>query len=215
MKKHQVRIVGGEYRRTPIPVIEAAHLRPTPDRIRETLFNWLFHFWDGQFADKRVLDLFAGSGALGFEAASRGVAHVTLVEQNPAAVHALRALQDRLGASHTRIHAGDALQFATGHAGPRYDLLLLDPPFHQGWLGRLWPRIQGLVQPGGLVYLESEPGSPDPPAPLRVLRETRAGQVQVRLLQFAAMQKTMNNQEISSLSADNGPPNQNNDTETA
>src|SRR5690606_37658668 len=74
MKKHVVRIVGGDYRKTPIPVVDAPGLRPTPDRVRETLFNWLHHFWDGEYSQKRVLDLFAGSGELGFEAASRGVA---------------------------------------------------------------------------------------------------------------------------------------------
>src|SRR3546814_15883357 len=74
MKKHVVRIVGGDYRKTPIPVVDAAGLRPTPDRVRETLFNWLRHFWGGNYADKRVVDLFAGTGALGFEAASHGVA---------------------------------------------------------------------------------------------------------------------------------------------
>ena len=72
MKKHVVRIVGGDYRKTPIPVVDAAGLRPTPDRVRETLFNWLHHFWGGEYTDKRILDLFAGTGALGFEAASRG-----------------------------------------------------------------------------------------------------------------------------------------------
>jgi 16S rRNA (guanine(966)-N(2))-methyltransferase RsmD len=81
--KKYIRIVGGQFRRTPIEVIEADGLRPTPDRVRETLFNWLNFFWQGDFQSKRVLDLFAGSGALGFEAASRGVAHVQMVEQHP------------------------------------------------------------------------------------------------------------------------------------
>src|SRR5690606_8304244 len=93
MKKHQIRIVGGQYRRTPISVIDGDHLRPTPDRVRETLFNWLQHFWAGDFASRRVLDLFAGSGALGFEAASRGVALAQLVEQAPGTLAVLRAVQ--------------------------------------------------------------------------------------------------------------------------
>src|SRR5690554_6979115 len=99
MKKHVIRIVGGQYRRTPIPVPDVAGLRPTPDRVRETLFNWLAYFWGGDFSDKRVLDLFAGTGALGFEAASRGVEHVQMVESDPIALAALRALRTRLNAS--------------------------------------------------------------------------------------------------------------------
>src|SRR5690606_20229509 len=103
MKKHIVRIVGGDYRKTPIPVIDAPGLRPTPDRVRETLFNWLRHFWTGQFAGKQVLDLFAGTGALGLEAASHGVGRVLMVESSPQAVAALRALRTRLGADSVRI----------------------------------------------------------------------------------------------------------------
>src|SRR5690606_34153489 len=131
MKKHVVRIVGGDYRKTPIPVVEAAGLRPTPDRVRETLFNWLHHFWNGNYSNKRVLDLFAGSGALGFEAASRGVAHVQMVETNPAAIAALRTLRTRLKADHIRIHAGDALTALKRMTEHSFDLIMLDPPFGQ------------------------------------------------------------------------------------
>ncbi|MER1966915.1 RsmD family RNA methyltransferase [Castellaniella sp. GW247-6E4] len=216
MKKHQVRIVGGEYRRTPIPVIEAEHLRPTPDRVRETLFNWLSHFWDGAFADKRVLDLFAGTGALGFEAASRGVAHARLVECSPAALAALRKLQIRLGATaRVSIHAGDALAFLRAQSGPEYDLLLLDPPFHQGWIERLWPLLGRALRPGGLAYIETEGTLRDFPPAFSLLREARAGQVHVLLLQFAALQKTMNNPETWPSPTPGGPPPNDNDTETA
>jgi len=213
MKKHQVRIVGGEYRRTPIPVAESGQLRPTPDRVRETLFNWLSHFWGGDFADKRVLDLFAGTGALGFEAASRGVAHARLVERSPAALAALRALQARLRAARVSIHAGDAMAFLRAQAQPEYDLLLLDPPFRQGWLERLWPLVGRALKPGGLVYVESERALREPPPGLSPLREARAGQVHVQLFQFAAMQKTMNNPETRPPSREGAPP-QDNDTET-
>src|SRR5690606_35849328 len=141
MKKHIVRIVGGDYRKTPIPVVEAAGLRPTPDRVRETLFNWLHHFWDGNYSQKRVLDLFAGTGALGFEAASRGVAHVQMVEKFPPAVAALRALRTKLKAEHVRIHAGDALLALSRMTANSFDLIMLDPPFGQGWLERLWTQL--------------------------------------------------------------------------
>src|SRR5690606_36897451 len=121
MKKHQIRIVGGAYRRTPISVPPGDHLRPTPVRVRETLFNWLAHFWDGSFAGRRVLDLFAGTGALGFEAASRGVETAQLVEQAPAALAGLRAVQARLRSPAIRIHAGDACAFLRAQPAPSYD----------------------------------------------------------------------------------------------
>ncbi len=89
MTQHAIRIIGGQYRRTRIPVTHTTDLRPTSDRIRETLFNWLRHFWGNDFSQKHVLDLFAGTGALGFEAVSHGAAFVQLVERNPKAVQVL------------------------------------------------------------------------------------------------------------------------------
>lgn len=197
MKKHRIRIVGGDYRRTPIPVADGPHLRPTPDRVRETLFNWLAHFWAGDYSNKRVLDLFAGTGALGFEAASRGAAHVQLVEQAPAALAGLHSLQRKLGATHVHIQAGDALAFLRKPAQPKYDLLMFDPPFTQGWLERLWSLIPQALAPGGLVYLETELKATEFPAEFSLLRQGKAGQVRFYLLQFAAMQKTVNNPEIN------------------
>ncbi|MBV6306141.1 RsmD family RNA methyltransferase [Candidimonas humi] len=199
MSKHTIRIVGGDYRRTPIPVVAAAGLRPTPDRVRETLYNWLQHFWGHDFSDKRVLDLFAGSGALGFEAASRGAAHVQMVESNPEAAAALRALRNRLRAEHVRIHAGDARTVIERLGAAPFDLVLLDPPFGQDWLAWLWPRLPALMNPGGLLYVESE-AAVEAPAPFELLRQGRAGQVYFHLLGFsgfAASQKTVNNPGIS------------------
>ncbi|MGE4370471.1 MAG: RsmD family RNA methyltransferase [Burkholderiaceae bacterium] len=192
MKKHTVRIVGGDYRKTPITVVNAAGLRPTPDRVRETLFNWLSHFWGGHFGDKQVLDLFAGTGALGFEAASRGVAHVQMVEKNADAVAALRLLRDKLKADHVRIHAGDALQVLGRLDGQRFNLIMLDPPFGQGWLDTLWPRLPPLLQPGSLLYIEAE--SPVvAPEGFILVRDGKAGNVYYHLLQFAATQQKDNN----------------------
>jgi 16S rRNA (guanine(966)-N(2))-methyltransferase RsmD len=193
MRKHQIRIVGGTYRRTPISVPQGDHLRPTPDRVRETLFNWLAHFWNGDFADRRVLDLFAGSGALGFEAASRGVALAQMVERAPAALAGLRAVQDRLKAPAVRIHAGDALAYLQSQAVPSFDLLMLDPPFGGDWLDRTRPLIARALRPGGLLYLEAGEAPRDWPETFEVLRQGRAGQVHYALLQFAAMQKNRNN----------------------
>lgn len=199
MKKHVVRIVGGDYRKTPIPVIDAAGLRPTPDRVRETLFNWLHHFWNGEFSDKRVLDLFAGTGALGFEAASRGVGHVQMVELHPQAVAALRALRNRLGALQVRIHAGDARQILDRLNDTPFDLVMLDPPFDQGWIDTLWSRLPSVLSPDGLLYIESE-AALDAPGGFELLRQSRAGHVHFHLFRFAASQKTDNNPMDSSIS---------------
>jgi 16S rRNA (guanine(966)-N(2))-methyltransferase RsmD len=191
MKKHTIRIVGGEYRRTPITVPEAAGLRPTPDRVRETLFNWLRHFWQDDFQHKRVLDLFAGSGALGFEAASHGVAHVQMVENNPNAISSLRAIRNKLDALSVRIHAGDALHVLERTEMP-YDLVFLDPPFNQQWLEKVWPLLPRILAPDALVYVESE-NTITVPEFLTPLREQRAGNVYYSLFMFAAAQKTDNN----------------------
>lgn len=188
MGNKYIRIVGGQYRRTPIVVPDVETLRPTPDRVRETLFNWLNHLWGGEFADKQVLDLFAGSGALGFEAASRGVAHVQMVERDKTAASALRTLRDKLKADMIRIHVGDAMQVVERMDASRFDLILLDPPFGQGWLPRLWPILPGILAEGGLVYVEAE--SPiEPPDGFEILRQDKAGAVHYHLLEFAALRK--------------------------
>ncbi len=190
MKKHVVRIVGGDYRKTPITVLDAPGLRPTPDRVRETLFNWLHHFWGGRFDDKRVLDLFAGTGALGFEAASRGAAHVQMVESNPAAVAALRALRTRLNAQTVRIHAGDAGMVLKRLNGRVFDLVMLDPPFGQGWLERLWEALPPILAPDGLLYIEAE-APVQIPAGFEVLRQSRAGNVHFHLLRICCNAKNI------------------------
>lgn len=183
-----IRIVAGQYRRTPIAVPNVIGLRPTPDRVRETLFNWLSHLWDENYTDKCVLDLFAGSGALGFEAASRGAGHVQMVEFDRTALTALRALRDKLKADTVRIHAGDALQVVERMDASRFDLVLLDPPFNQEWLPRLWPLLPGILADNALVYVESE-APLTPPTDFEILRQDRAGAVHYGLMQFAALQK--------------------------
>ncbi|WP_019938006.1 16S rRNA (guanine(966)-N(2))-methyltransferase RsmD [Bordetella sp. FB-8] len=189
MAASTLRIIAGQYRRTPIPVPDLPGLRPTPDRVRGTLFNWLAHLWDNEFADKRVLDLFAGSGALGFEAASRGVAQVQMVERDKSAAAALRALRDKLHADAVRIHVGDALEALQRMDASRYDLVLLDPPFKQDWLARLWPLLPGLLPENGLVYVEAETACVAPEG-FELLREGKAGAVHYHLLQVAASQQT-------------------------
>ncbi len=191
MRKHTIRIVGGEYRRTQIPVLDAPGLRPTSDRVRETVFNWLNHFWAGNFSTRQCLDLFAGTGALGFEAASRGAHYVQMVEQSPKAIQALKALRDKLQAKQIRIHAGDALHVLQ-RSQMRYDLVFIDPPFGAQWLDKVWPHLPQVLLDDGLVYVESETAI-DVPEQFQILRSGKTAHAHFVLAQFAAMQKKVNN----------------------
>lgn len=178
---HQVRIIGGQWRRSVLPVADKPGLRPTPDRVRETLFNWLGQDLTGW----RVLDAFAGSGALGFEAASRGAAEVLLVEQDPSLVRSLDASRERLKAAGLRVQRGDALGVLRG-ARARWELVLLDPPFDAGLAPPALLAAAGAVVPGGWVYLENGEAPPEPPAGLRLHRHGRAGAVHYALFQAEA-----------------------------
>lgn len=181
----QVRIIGGQWKRTPLPVIDAEGLRPTPDRVRETLFNWLDHLLDRDWGSQRCLDLFAGSGALGFEAASRGAASVLMVEALPAACKALQATRDKLDAAQVDIRCSDALSQLRVLPGP-YELIFLDPPYSLQLLPSLLPACQRLLAPGGLVYAESDQpliaDGADWIAGWQALREGKAGAVHFALL---------------------------------
>ena len=158
----QVRIIGGAWKRTPLAVLDSEGLRPTPDRVRETLFNWLTHLLDGNWSTVRCLDLFAGTGALGFEAASRGALEVTMIEHNTPAARQLEAAKAKLDASQVRILRSDAVTWLSkasveaGTDSARFDLIFLDPPYQQGWLEKVLPLCQGLLADQGLLYLESE-----------------------------------------------------------
>lgn len=152
---HRVRIIGGAWKRTPIPVADARGLRPTPDRVRETLFNWIAHLRPDLTA-LRGLDLFAGTGALGFELASRGAAHVTLVERDPKLAARLRALRDRLGATQIEIVAGDALAVAAQLADSSFDFVFVDPPYDAGLLAPALDAVRRVLAPEGLAYAESD-----------------------------------------------------------
>jgi 16S rRNA (guanine(966)-N(2))-methyltransferase RsmD len=147
----QVRIIGGEWKRTPLPVTAIDGLRPTPDRVRETLFNWLGQTLDGL----RCLDLFAGTGALGFEAASRGAARVVLVERHPRAARQLRATKDKLDATAVEIVEADGIRFAANLQPASFDVVFLDPPFDSDLLGKALKLTMPLVAPGGVLYVEA------------------------------------------------------------
>lgn len=173
-----VRIIAGRWRGRKLPVPALPGLRPTPDRVRETLFNWLMPVIEGS----RCLDLFAGSGALGFEAASRGAADVRLIEREPAALSALRANVERLAADNVRIDAGDALSLLRQPPPARYDIVFVDPPYDAGLAQ---PAIAALIEhgwlaPGGFVYVEWSQDQP-PPLDGEPWRRSRAGRVEYAL----------------------------------
>lgn len=179
----KVRIIGGALKRTYIPIADVPGLRPTSDRVRETLFNWIQHLWQGQYADKAVLDLFAGSGGLGFEAASRGVAHVQMVESNPKALQNLRAIRDKFNLSHVRIHSHDAMLVLSRMDASRFDLVMLDPPFQSDLLEQVKPFLPSITKPGGLVYIES--ATPQTlPESFHLIRASKAGMVYFHLFEY-------------------------------
>lgn len=174
--KNRVRIVGGSWRSRRIVFPPRRNLRPTPDRVRETLFNWLGQDLSGQ----TCLDLFAGSGALGFEAASRGAKRVVMVERDPATFRALQANRAALGADAVELKRADALEFLRADAD-LYDIVFLDPPFDADYLPRLWALLPRCLAPGALVYCESG-RRPATPEGWETCKQGRAGQVLYQLL---------------------------------
>ena len=181
----QIRIIGGQWRRTPIAVPDHPGLRPTPDRVRETLFNWLGQDLTGW----RCVDAFAGTGALGLEAASRGAAQVLALEQSPELVQALRRLGERLKAQALQVQRGDAIAAMQALPAAAFDLVFLDPPFDGPWFEPALQAAARLVPVGGWVYLEA----PEPwtearltPLGLQLQRQLRAGAVHAHLLQRVA-----------------------------
>ena len=181
----QVRIIGGQWKRTLLPVVDAEGLRPTPDRVRETVFNWLDHLLDRDWQSQRCLDLFAGSGALGFEAASRGAASVLMVEASAVVCESLQAMRDKLAATQIDIRRADALSLLRTLNGA-FDLIFLDPPYGRELLSTALPACQRLLAPGGLVYAESDRpltmGSEPWLAGWQPMREGKAGAVHFALL---------------------------------
>ena len=176
----RLRIIGGQWRGRKLTFAPLEGLRPTPDRVRETLFNWL----GPRLPGARCLDLFAGSGALGLEALSRGAGEVVFVERHPTVV---RQLQDNLillGGSGGRVVHDDALAWLERQSPLAYDIVLLDPPFALGLLSQVCSRLEnrGWLAPRARIYLESDPAAQVTlPDNWTILREKRAGQVRYRL----------------------------------
>ncbi|WP_241673217.1 16S rRNA (guanine(966)-N(2))-methyltransferase RsmD [Lacisediminimonas profundi] len=183
----QVRIIGGHWKRTPLPVVSAEGLRPTPDRVRETVFNWLHHLLDGRWEGCRVLDLFAGTGALGFEAASRGAQQVVMIENAVTALRAMQEVKDKLDAQQVVIQKADATRYLRSASAASFDVIFLDPPYSLDLLPTLLPACMPLLKPGGLVYAESDRPFPEHPAGWmegwQAVRSDKAGSVHFCLLQ--------------------------------
>jgi 16S rRNA (guanine966-N2)-methyltransferase len=184
--RNSVRIIGGGWRGRRVSFPDVPGLRPTPDRVRETLFNWLQH----HLADARCLDLFAGSGALGLEALSRGAREVVFVEQ---AVAASRALQEQLtrlgGAGQARVTEMGAARYLRS-TPQAFDIVFLDPPFGHDALAEYMPLLDAgeWLRPGALVYLENEKSAGVPPLPARweLLKSKSAGEVGYHLARVNA-----------------------------
>lgn len=176
-KPNQLRIIGGLWRGRKLTFPASSALRPTPDRVRETLFNWLAPVIHGA----RCLDLFAGSGALGLEALSRGAARAVLIDRDPHIIAHLRAHLATLHAQGAELIQADALQFLQNPAHEKFDIVFLDPPYHQGLLEPCCRHLEhhGWLSPGARVYLEAEAelGAINLPPHWRLTHSKKAGQV--------------------------------------
>ena len=177
--RNRVRIIAGKWRSRIVHFPATAELRPTPDRVRETLFNWLGQRLDGL----ACLDLFAGSGALGFEALSRGARRVVMVESDRKVAQALRESARALDAAGVEVVNGDALAWLS-RADERFDVAFVDPPYASGLAPSALAALASRLNPGARVYAESAQPL-ELPANWRVLREDRAGAVRYALYQLA------------------------------
>lgn len=189
----QVRIIAGQWRRRAIVVPERPGLRPTPDRVRETLFNWLDHLLERDWSEVNAMDVFGGTGVLGFEAASRGARLVTLVDQDRHACLSMQRLAQALRADPLRVRVVQADGFTQLEraAESSLDLIFLDPPFRQGLMERALTLAARAIRPTGLIYVESEAtlehwveAAPmgSPVKALVPVRSLKAGQVMAGLL---------------------------------
>ena len=174
--QNKVRISAGEWRSRLLRFPDALGLRPTPDRVRQALFNWLGQELHG----KACLDLFAGSGALGFEALSRGASEVVLVEHHPDVHRALTENAKSLQASRARVLRMDAMQFLAQN-DRRFDVIFLDPPYGLNWLDKVLPLLRKHLAADGLVYAEAEHALDDLPG-WSVFKHGKAGSVHYHLL---------------------------------
>ena len=178
---HEIRIIGGLWKRTLLPVADRPGLRPTPSRVRETLFNWLGQDLTGL----RCVDAFAGTGALGLEAASRGAAEVLLCEQDPQLALKLKAWQERLQATAVRVERGDGVGLLRRQSPGSMQLVFIDPPFESNLFEPALKAAADVIAPQGLVYLEAPrlwTAEELAPLGLEIYRSSKAGAVHFHLL---------------------------------
>ena len=183
--QNEIRIIGGQWKRTKLKVVDKPGLRPTPDRVRETLFIWLGQDLTGW----RCIDVFAGTGVLGFEAASRGALEVRMVEHDSALVDQLKKVQIQLQASNVQIVRGDGVAVLKQLNADSMDLILLDPPFESGLYDSIVQAAGRAVTATGFVYLEAATKWTDAQletANLVIHRHLKAGAVHAHLLQRKA-----------------------------
>jgi 16S rRNA (guanine966-N2)-methyltransferase len=181
-----VRIIGGEWRGRKLYFPQNQLLRPTPDRVRETVFNWL----QFELAGRRCLDLFAGSGALGLEALSRGAAEVVFVERDPGSARAIEATLATLGCARGQVAREDAFAYLRQSPPQPFEVVFLDPPYGEDWLAPACEALErgGWLRPDSWVYLEdrAERGAPRLPAGWALMRSKRAGDVGYHLARRGA-----------------------------
>ncbi len=179
-QQNQIRIIAGQWRGRKLSFPDAAGLRPTTDRIRETVFNWLMPVLPGA----HCLDLFAGSGALGFEAASRGAERVVMVENHPQVFKSLEDNCTRLSAENIVAHRNEAKQFLTTNPEP-FDIVFLDPPFQLKIITEICQLLEtgGWLKPGALIYRESPKADATKQLPWQQIKSKAAGQVSYALYQ--------------------------------
>jgi len=177
-KINKITIIGGELRSRVIRFPDADGLRPTPSRVRETLFNWLGQTLHG----RACLDLFSGSGALGFEAASRGAEHVVMIERDQIVFRALQDNLHNLKCTNVFLQCQDGLKFAQ-HDTQKYDVIFVDPPFQSNYLSKLMESLSQRLNENGVIYVEC--GTAMSPSPFwQVIKSGKAGQVHYQLLKM-------------------------------
>ena len=177
----KIRIIGGKWRGRKLPVPISPGLRPTPDRVKETLFNWLTPYIEGA----NCLDLFAGTGALGFEALSRGAGHVVMVEQNRALADQIQFQSDILSAKELEIICADVSSWLS-HCKQKFDIVFIDPPYASAQAGNITQQLLNCdcLKPGALIYMESDRKVTDIAPALQAIKQSKAGVVEFQLLKY-------------------------------